>query len=506
MWNRPVNRARNACVLRLSNFRPGPGAGRRWCPVFSFSAVLFFQVGCAVIQPRLPPGLCFRGAPAPGRARFLYDLTYTDAAGVRHSDQCIFNTMKDMVRKARTFVVADMFLYNDWIGNAPRAYRHTAEEFTEILASKKHRCPQCKIVLITDPINTLYGGCKSPFLERLRAAGVRVVVTDLRRLPDSNPAWSTWWRLFIAPFGNRPGGILPNPFGPGRVTFRSYFALLNFKANHRKVLVCDPGGRIEGLVTSLNPHDGSSAHTNTAVCFNGSAAVDLLRTELAVARFSGGVEGFPAVPDTASARTGGTPAGKGRVTVQVVTEEEILETLIGMLEHAGPGDRADLVMFYLSDRKVVRAIERAHRRGVKFRIVLDPNKDAFGRIKNGIPNRQVAWELHRAGIPVRWYDTHGEQCHAKILMVRYGDGSAALLAGSSNFTRRNLENFNLETDVVVRGPTAAPIFTAAAGFLKQVWGNRGGRHCTLPFFAYRETSWLKWLRYRFMEWSGISTF
>ncbi len=72
------------------------------------------------------------------------------------------------------------------------------------------------------------------------------------------------------------------------------------------------------------------------------------------------------------------------------------------------------------------------------RVLLDPNKDAFGRQKNGIPNRQVASELHAAGIPIRWCDTHGEQNHSKMI-VKYNDQQAELIVGSANFTARNLK-------------------------------------------------------------------
>ena len=460
--------------------------------------VLVFCGGCALLQPCMPPGTCCRGLPAPANVRFVGDVTFVNEAGARVCEQRILDTMLDAISRARTLVVADMFLYNEWIGRGAAPYRRTAAAFTKALIAKKQRCPRCTVVLITDPINTLYGGDEAPLLERLRAVGVIVVITDLNRLRDSNPAYSFWWRLLISPFGNRPGGILPNPFGPGHVTLRTYLALLNFKANHRKVLICDPDGRLEGMVTSLNPHDGSSAHTNAAIFFDGPAVRDLLATEQAVAALSGTPLELPGVPVTDTAGSS--------VTVQVVTERGILDAVLDMLDRAGPGDRADLIMFYLAHRNVIAAIEKAYRRGVELRVVLDPNKDAFGRIKNGIPNRQVAWELHRLGIPVRWYDTHGEQCHTKMLLLRYRDGSAALLAGSANFTRRNLDNFNLETDVVVRGPGTATAFQDATEYMDDIWFNRKKRHCTVPFKVYEDASWLKRLRYRFMEWSGFSTF
>ncbi|HCD06420.1 MAG TPA: phospholipase, partial [Methylophaga sp.] len=72
--------------------------------------------------------------------------------------------------------------------------------------------------------------------------------------------------------------------------------------------------------------------------------------------------------------------------------------------------------------------------GVRLRVLLDPNKDAFGREKNGVPNRPVAHELMQAGATVRWCDTHGEQCHAKWLMHRGAEGQSMMLLGSTNLT------------------------------------------------------------------------
>src|SRR6185369_17305668 len=85
------------------------------------------------------------------------------------------------------------------------------------------------------------------------------------------------------------------------------------------------------------------------------------------------------------------------------------------------GDAIDVAMFYLSERDVVRALISAAKRGVSVRVILDPNKDAFGRTKNGIPNRSVATELAAASdgaIKVRWFRTHGEQFHSKLVAMR----------------------------------------------------------------------------------------
>jgi len=177
-----------------------------------------------------------------------------------------------------------------------------------------------------------------------------------------------------------------------------------------------------------------------------------------------------------------------------------------MIDKARRGERLDLAMFYLSHRGVIEALKRAVERGVDVRALLDPNYDAFGREKNGLPNHPVGMELHRAGIEVRWCLTTGEQCHSKLLMHHQGDGSADILLGSANFTRRNLDNFNMETNVEWQAPAGHPALVAATDYFARRWANRDGERHSLPFADYADDSSLRYWRYRVMEATGLSTF
>jgi phosphatidylserine/phosphatidylglycerophosphate/cardiolipin synthase-like enzyme len=462
--------------------------------------VVCFIVVVFTYQSRkaLPAGISYAGAEHPTTdVRFLADLTYVDQNGRRIVEQEIFDEVFAIIAGARRFVLLDMFLYNPFQGPVPETTRALSDELTNALLAQKREFPDIEIVVITDPINTVYGGMASAQLDALEAAGIGVVTTNLEVLRDSNPIYSSLWRLLIRPFGNGRAETLPNPFGPGRVSVRSYLDLLNFKANHRKTILADEGDGLVGLVTSANPHDGSSAHGNLAIQFTGAAVVDLLETENAVLRFSG------AMPLDA----GAVPEPQhSRVTVQVLTEAKIEEAVLDAIATAEPGDSLSLAMFYLSDRHVIEAIESAHERGVAARVLLDPNRDAFGRQKNGVPGRPVAHELHDAGIDVRWCDTHGEQCHMKMLLVDYRDGSSVLIGGSANFTRRNLENFNLETDLAVRGPRESPAIADARAFFELIWHNEPGRRFSTDYSALADESVTKLILYRLMESSGISTF
>ena len=453
----------------------------------------------------LPRGISFDGGPRPAPSvRFLADTTYLDVSGkepVRKVRQEIFDEVFAIIERAERFILLDLFLFNDFQGPSPERTRALSGELTEILIKKK-KDTGVRIVFITDPINTVYGGMRSSQLDSLRGAGVEVVETRLGRLRDSNPLYSSIWRTFIAVFGNTDSGDrLQNPFGKGRVSLRSWLRLFNFKANHRKVVLADdpgaPGGWV-GLVTSANPHDGSSAHGNIAVRFTGAAVADLMASERAVLEFSGVKDPF--LPEVETNTEG---AG---VVVSVVTESRIKRALLTSLRRAGKGDSLLMSVFYLSDRDVVAEMKAARGRGADMRVLLDPNFDAFGRKKNGIPNRQVGAELMGADVPVRWCTTNGEQCHAKMLLADYADGKSRLVAGSANFTRRNLADLNLETDVLVEGLSNAKVFNDARGYFDLLWANRPGEMYSSDYDKYAEDSLIKVLMYRWMEFSGMSTF
>ena len=455
----------------------------------------------------LPAGLDFAG-PARQAAgiEFLADLTWVDAQVERRTDQRIFDRKLELVGQAKRLVVLDMFLFNEFAGDPEGAdLRPLASELTDALVQRRQQQPGLRVIFITDPINTLYGGVESPHLNALRDAGVDVIMTDLDPLRDSNPIWSATWRLCCRWFGNSSNnGWLPNPVGGQRVGLRTWLRIANFKANHRKTLVVDQGEGWASLVTSANPHDASSAHGNTALVVTGRAALDVLESERAIAAFSNDDLDWPRLPPAMH-----EPAGDG-LEAQVLTEAAIRDAVLAALDRAGPGSRIDLGMFYLSHRDIIRALARAQRRGAEVRVLLDPNEHAFGRRKGGVPNRSVAAELVRNDVSVRWCHTTGEQCHSKQLLVRYRDGSARLISGTANFTRRNLDNFNPETALALFGSTSHPVMLDAADWFEMRWTNRddGGasRSFSLPYEAYAdERRWRYW-QYRIMEATGLSTF
>ncbi len=106
---------------------------------------------------------------------------------------------------------------------------------------------------------------------------------------------------------------------------------------------------------------------------------------------------------------------------------------------------------------------------------------------------------------MRWCATKGEQCHAKWLHVNNADTHTFIL-GSANFTRRNLLDFNLETNVQFKTTGDDPMTKKMTDFFDRQWNNTNERTYSLAYDTFAQDSlWLK-LQYRFMEATGFSTF
>ena len=450
------------------------------------------------IYKPLPEGLDYTGKLRHANVKFLADKTYLDAQGKQQQEHQIFNQILKLIDEAQTTIVLDMFLFNDEVGSSKIPHDKLTQNLTEALIVKKRMTPQIEIKVITDPINSVYGGIAPEHYRQLRQAGIEVIETDLTALRASNPLWSGFWYLCCQGVGNNAEkGWLPNPFGDEKITLRSYLSLFNFKANHRKTVVVDTLEGWKTLVTSMNPHDGSSHHSNVALMVTGNTAIDVLKTEQAVGRMSKG--------DIPVVIVGEFEEAKEFPQAQVLTEKAILDATLKLIETAKSGENIDLAMFYLSEREIVKELIAAKQRGVNVKVLLDPNKDAFGREKNGIPNRQVASELNEAGVQVRWCNTQGEQCHSKMILKSNIQQSEMIL-GSANFTARNLKNYNLETNIRVVGNSSADVFKDAQSYFNTAWSNLDAKNMSVDYAQYADESKWKYGLYRFMEWSGLSTF
>ena len=451
--------------------------------------LLIMIMGCT----RIPKGTSVKGASYYTKnIDFLRDMTYIKD-GERHVEQEILDYALDIIDDAEEFIVVDMFLYNS-IYNRDKKFPTITRSVTEKLIEKKNE--GLEVYLITDEINTFYKVYDIWEFNALREAGIKIIETDMTKVRDSNITYSILWRTVFKWFGTGGTGWVKNPFADDapRVTVRGYLKLLNLKVNHRKVVVSEK----KALVTSMNFHDASGYHSNIGFGVEGPVVKDILTSEIDVASFSG---------EDISLEILEPGAEGGEIKVTLLTEKMIGENIEELIKATDPEDEIKLGMFYLGDRRVIDELIKAGKRGVKIKIILDGNIEAFGRNKSGIPNRVVAWELTKKGdgnIEVRWYKTSGEQFHSKFIIGNKGD-EMVVIGGSANFTKRNIQGYNMETDLMLEAPRENEISLKLNNYFDDMWGNISAEY-TLSYDEKAEESYLKYFLYRFQEFTGWSTF
>lgn len=421
---------------------------------------------------------------------FLQDLTHEEN-GQRVFDQEIYPRAYTLIDSAKKFLVLDIFLFIETSIDTNSEYIRTTSLLTDKLVEKKKQNPNMPIYFISDEFNIFYYSHHNKHFEKMKEAGIEVIVTDLIKLRDSHQPYSLFWRILPRWFGNpNYSGWLPNVATEPeeKMALRSLLKLLNFKANHRKVIMSEK----EAIITSANPHTASSLHSNIGFLVRGEILQNILDSEKAVAEISDTKIDIEFQPEKTS----------GPMKLKYISEGKIRKSLVANLDKLNAGDSLDICVFYMSDRKLVKSIKNAKERGVNIRIMLDANKDAFGKEKNGIPNRQVAYELSKKDIPIRWANTHGEQFHTKIAIFTTKD-SIYVIGGSANFTKRNIGDKNLETDICVQTGKTTKFARDVKDYYKTIWFDD---RFSIDFSNYKETSKLKYWLYRYQEFSGAATF
>ncbi|MBS4197007.1 phospholipase D family protein [Lederbergia citri] len=438
---------------------------------------LSFYIGTIYYQENkpLPEGVSYEGDIhylQEDQVQFLYDLTYKIGKETKH-EQEIFDSVFQAIEEAERFVIMDFFLFNDYYDQA-LDFPPLSSSLTNKLIEKKKSNPDIEIVIITDEINTSYGSHRNEEFEKLKSHGINVLITDVDPLRDSNPLYSAIWRMFFQWFGQEGKGTLSNAMADQApdMTLRSYLKLLNVKANHRKTVATDK----KAIILSGNPHDASAYHSNIGFELEGPIIEDVLKSEQAAANLAGGYV-LPTYKGKSEA---------GDVAAQLLTEGKVAKKVTQSLKKAEKDDQIWMAMFYLAERDVIEELLAASERGVKINLILDPNENAFGSKKSGLPNRPVAKELHEKSegkIHIRWYNTGQEQYHPKLLYIKKKD-YIIVIGGSTNFTQRNMDDYNLETNVKIEAKVDSSIANEMDDYFKRQWNNRDGDF-TLDFEKYQ---------------------
>ena len=289
------------------------------------------------------------------------------------------------------------------------------------LLARKHARPNIKIVLVTDPAHEAFGGTPAQILAGLEQSGIIVSRVRLNGLRDSNPLYSGLWRLLF--------GWWSDPFDepPERVALATRMRMQNCKADQRQLTVADDGSG--GWIAVLAPAGAAAGLT-----LRGSVARAMIFSELQIAAWSTDDDRLPAGPPLEG-------RGVGAIDVRFLTEGAIAAALLDDIRAAGNGDEISIAVDDFAERRLISALLAAAARGVRVQVLLRANR---------MPNSSVAGELARRGagrIEVRRHAAAAGS-RLKLLLVRHR-ADAWMNLSSANFTRRNLDDLNLEAAVKV---------------------------------------------------------
>ena len=408
----------------------------------------------------MPPGTQVASLPArlaESQVEFLADLPDT---GV------ILERELAMVDRAEQMIVLDQ---------CP-----LTRALAEHLLARKRLRPNLKIVLATDPRDAVYGGTPADTLTSLERAGVIIARTRLERLRDSDPLYSSFWRLSIAWWSD--------PFDEvaGAPTLLSSLRQNNRHANQRQLLVADDGaGGWSAIVSAASVQEGAGSAGNTAVGLRGNLARDMIASELRVAAWSTDDDRLPPVPAVESRTV-------GSIDARYLTEGAIRAALRDAFGIAGLGDTIEVAVAALGDRTLVDAMLRAAARGAHLQLLLDPR---------GPANQAVAAELLRGSagnVEIRWRIRPAER-NARLLLMRHGD-DVWLNVGSADWDRLDLDDLNLDAAVELHMPARSAPATAASEVFAQQWSDAA------EYASHADESQELYWRYRFADATGLPAF
>jgi len=432
---------------------------KRWKRVFKIVVIVVsvFLILIA-ISLLLSRGRVFKGEVrqvSEDSVQFLYDLTYEDENESVVYEHQIFDKVFEMIDNAETFVVVDMFLFGT---TNKKVYRNLTQELTDHLLAKKEVNPDMRMYFITDYYNVISYG--DGHLRQLDEAGIEVI--------------------FSSSDGKRTFGE--------RDFMNSVFKKFLAKLNHRKTVIADSGDKIVSLITSGNPHDASSPNSNVGFYFEEEIWRDIYGLEK---------KEFLIEDSELDLFLGSFEEKKGgEVFVQYLADGGLMHSLKEEIDKTVEGDSIDILVFYLSDRKIIDSLLRASGRGVDVKLILDVNIQSFGDEKFGVPNNPVAEKLIKKSdgkIEVRWYLSHGEQFHTKMAIIGK-ENEIVVLLGSSNFANNNRIIYNLQSDVMVVAPLNSSVSEDVYDYFNRLWLNENGTYTT-DYEEFKDDSFFKKLIY-----------
>jgi PLD-like domain len=438
----------------------GPLLGRRGAVVLIVAVLVWAACGFWNFVKPMPAGTRVATLPArlaESQVDFIDDLAQPGAT---------------LRRELAAVDRADQMVVLDQCPLAPELARH--------LLARKHQRPNLKIVLVTDPRNEAYGGTAVQMLNDFEASGIIVARIRLERLRDSNPLYSSLWRLAL--------GWWSDPFDEvsGQTSLIAALRQQNSKSDQRQLLVADDGaGGWSSIVASSPPSLSRGPTDSAALEIRGPLAREIVASELQIAGWSSDDDRLPAAPPMMS-------RGLGAIDARFLTEGALQASLRDAIGASGSGDSISIGVREFGDRLLVHALKRAAARGVRLQLVLDPDIPA---------NRAAAAELVRdvaGNLDVRWLDP-STRAGIRLILIRHRS-DVWLDIGSADFVRRDLDDLNLEAGIELHMPAHAAPARAAADYFARLWSGAA------VYALHADESTDIYWRYRVAEATGLEMF
>jgi len=383
---------------------------------------------------------------------FLYDLTYENLNGEIIYNHEIFNKTFELIDNGETFILINMFLF----GTTKKPhYKNLTQELTTHLINKKQSSPEIKIYFITDDYNFINKPENKIFLNNLKQNNISVIFTPLNK-------------------------NLKFPIN----LLREKLKLSKKILNHRKYIITNIDNQIITLITSGNPHDLSSANSNTGIVLKEKIYKEIYEIEKKDSELNINLT----IPNETLLIN--------PITIQYLADGGLINSLKEEIDKTNENNSIDIAMFYLSDKSVINKLTSASDRGTKINIILDTNDFFFAQKKFGIPNKPVAEILLKKSnnkINIRWYKSHGEQFHTKLVIIHSRENTT-IFTGSSNLVDNNIKLFNFQSDIKIIAPNNSSITQEINSYFQKIWNNQNGIYTT-DYNEYKNKSILKKLTY-----------
>lgn len=419
----------------------------------------------------------------------------------------IYNKILQMIDQAQAYILIDSYLFGTDNNELPYVYK----TFLNKIIEKKQKNHNIIIQIITDPINTFYRkNDVLPDFQILNQNGINIITTDIDKLRDSSIIYSALWRTLLQWFGIPNTGQMDNPIKkfPEKISFRSYLKYLNFKSNRRAIVLTDNGLKISALVTSAYLYDSGVHNPHIAFYFESENWRDIYESERVVAELS--QQNFSKLNEKYFDFTETTDETKKAIgNLQVFTENKIKKIILRALNGLEPKDSLSIVTSQLSDRDIIQSLINTAKKNVNINMILNHDKKSKNTKQDGLPNQAVAQEMLKKSenkIKIRWLDISDNQPSAKLLLINKIKNPSILILGTANFSKKDMEGFNLNTMIQFSGTSSTAPIMQANKFFDALWNNTDGSTYTVEYEKHKNTSYLKYLLYRFLEWSGLSNF